>query len=259
MISIEKLKEKKKELALTNQQLANISGVSLGTINKIFSGATKSPQLSTLKALIRALDLDSESDYQPDILREPSFSYQVQKNTGTYTSKDYDNLPDDVRAELIDGHLIFMESPTIQHQEILGELFFSIRSYIKHRSGLCKILLSPIDVYLDEDDKTILQPDLVILCDPGKNNGKQIKGAPDFVAEVVSPSSRRRDYLTKLNKYWTAGVREYWIIDPEQTKVSVYCFSTTDENFSVKTYSFQDKIPIGIYGDLIIDFSEFEL
>lgn len=293
-MNIETLKKRKKELGLTNQQLSQISGVSLGTINKIFSGATKSPQFDTMNALISALGLDiyqyrpdshmdkfcssespatpdsgsrslhdgvceSRTTYYSDELHDPAIAYKTKKQNGTYTLDDYYALPDDVRAELIDGYLIFMDAPTVHHQDIIGELFFHIRYYIKFKNGPCKVILSPVDVRLDNDDKTILEPDLVIICDPGKSDGRRINGAPDLVVEVVSPSSRKRDYLIKLNKYWAAGVREYWIIDPEQEKISVYLFADAEEAFSMKTYSFHDKVPVGLYEDLVIDFNEFDL
>lgn len=293
-MNIETFKKRKKELGLTNQQLSRISGVSLGTINKIFSGATKSPQLDTMEALISALGLDmyqyrpdshmdrfcssepptipdsishslhngvreSHTTYYSDELRAPGIAYQTKKQNGTYTLEDYYALPDDVGAELIDGYLIFMDVPTVHHQDVVGELFYYIRHYIKTQNGPCKVILSPVDVRLDNDDKTILEPDLVIICDPGKSDGRRINGAPDLVMEVVSPSSRKRDYLIKLNKYWAAGVREYWIIDPEQEKISVYVFADAEESFSMKTYSFHDKVPVGLYEDLVIDFNEFDL
>lgn len=159
-------------------------------------------------------------------------------------------------------YLLYQKSEvfsTVHHQDIIGELFFHIRYYIKFKNGPCKVILSPVDVRLDNDDKTILEPDLVIICDPGKSDGRRINGAPDLVVEVVSPSSRKRDYLIKLNKYWAAGVREYWIIDPEQEKISVYLFADAEEAFSMKTYSFHDKVPVGLYEDLVIDFNEFDL
>ena len=261
-MDIETLKNRKKELGLTNKQLADISGVSLGTINKIFSGATRYPQLDTVEALTSALGLDSYQ-YRPNShanrLCESTSAYAADSGNGHYTLDDYYALPDNVRAELIDGYLIFMDAPTVRHQIIIGELFFQAYSYVKKKKGSCKVILSPIDVHLDNDDKTMLEPDLVIVCDPGKIDGKRVNGAPDFVAEVVSPSSRKRDYLVKLNKYWTAGVREYWIIDPAQEKVSVYQFKDNDEEFEMKTYGFQDQIPVGICEDLTIDFNEFEL
>lgn len=101
-----------------------------------------------------------------------------------------------------------------------------------------------------------MQPDVAVVCDRDKlSDGKRCKGAPDWIMEVVSPSTKTRDYLTKLNKYQTAGVREYWIVDPEKEKVMVYNFETQDYN----VYSFNDTIKVGIYPDLTINFAEIEL
>ena len=260
-MNIDILKARKKELGLTNRQLAEISGVSLGTINKIFSGATRYPQLDTMDALISALGLDSlqyHPDSHADRLCESIPAYTVSPKNGHYTLDDYYALPDRIHAELIDGYLIFQDPPTIRHQAIIGELFFQIYSYIREKKGPCKVLLSPIDVRLDNDNKTMLEPDLIIVCDQKRIEEKRVNGAPDFVAEVVSTSSRKRDYLVKLNKYWTAGVHEYWIIDPAQERVSVYRFKDAEEDFDMKTYGFCDSVPIGIYEDLAIDFTEFE-
>lgn len=261
-MDIESLIRRKKELGITNQQLAQISGISLGTVNKIFSGATRSPQNDTMNALVSALGLDFYQ-YRPgsraDVICEPSSAYQMDRNSGIYTLDDYDSLPVEVRAELIDGYLVFMEAPSVRHQEIIGELYYCIRHHIKKAKGSCKVILSPVDVQLDNDDRTVVQPDLLIVCDRGKSDGQRIHGAPDYVAEVVSAGSRKRDYLVKLNKYWTAGVREYWIIDPDGRKVTVYEFGDQEENFQMQTYTFQDKIPVSTCTGLVIDFSELDL
>ena len=114
------------ELGLTNKQLADISGVSLGTINKIFSGATRYPQLDTVEALTSALGLDSYQ-YRPNShanrLCESTSAYAADSGNGHYTLDDYYALPDNVRAELIDGYLIFMDAPTVRHQIIIVEVF----------------------------------------------------------------------------------------------------------------------------------------
>ena len=158
-MNIDILKARKKELGLTNRQLVEISGVSLGTINKIFSGATRYPQLDTMDALISALGLDSlqyHPDSHADRLCESIPAYTVSPKNGHYTLDDYYALPDRIHAELIDGYLIFQDPPTIRHQAIIGELFFQIYSYIREKKGPCKVLLSPIDVRLDNDNKTML-------------------------------------------------------------------------------------------------------
>lgn len=190
------------------------------------------------------------------IIAEAAVSYDIEKKDGEYTLEDYLALPDDIRAELIDGHLIYMDAPTTTHQGIIAELYFQISSYIRKKKGACKALFSPLDVRLDDDDKTMLQPDLIILCDGSKDDGKRINGAPDFVAEVVSPSSIKKDYLIKLNKYWNANVREYWIIDPKKQTVSTYYWESDDE-VNVAHYTFREQIPVRIFEELMVDLSEF--
>ncbi|MBB2181304.1 Uma2 family endonuclease [Lachnospiraceae bacterium MD1] len=250
-MDIELLKKLKKLQKLTNEELSEKSGVPVGTVNKILSGATKSPRHDTIEALAEALNYHPYETERTDVeaLRE-SLAYGTPRN---YTLQDYYDLPEDVRAELINGSFFFMETPTLMHQTILGELFFQIKKYIKEKGGKCKVFLSPFDVRLDNDDKTIVQPDLMIICDMNKLDEKRYNGAPDYVAEIVSKSSSRLDYIKKLNKYLDAGVKEYWIIDPDKQKVTVYQFHKED---APQYYSFTDKVPIGLYKDLSIDFSD---
>ena len=114
-------------------------------------------------------------------------------------------------------------------------------------------LMSPVDVQLDEDDKTVVQPDVLIVCDRKRFQNGRVFGAPDFLAEVLSPSTRRKDMTLKHYKYARAGVREYWIIDPEKKKVVVYDL----EHCEIPVvYGFQDKVPVRIWNnECEIDFS----
>ena len=212
--------------------------------------------MDTLNALLPILKLNDYDlrEKTPIPKVQETAPYHIDKSSGSCTIKDYEALPENTRAELIDGNLIFMEAPSVQHQSILGELFFQIRQYLHDKKGSCHVYLSPIAVQLTCDAHSILEPDLLIVCDPKKITDRRILGAPDLIIEVVSPSSRKRDYIIKLNKYWTAGVKEYWIVDPDEQKISVYPFHSSDEAFSVQTYSFQDKVPVGIYEDFMIDF-----
>lgn len=173
------------------------------------------------------------------------------------TIADIEALPEGTRAELIDGELFFATAPTIAHQNIVSFLHGTIWSYIKSKSGKCRVFPSPFDVQLNADDVyNLVQPDIAIVCDRDKlSGGKRCIGAPDWVIEVVSPSTKAQDYIVKLNKYQTAGVREYWIIDPEKKRIMVYKFETQDYDM----YSFNDTIRVGIYPDLEINFSEMEL
>lgn len=148
----------------------------------------------------------------------------LRKRQGEYTLEDYYALPDDIRAELIDGELIFLEAPSSIHQELIGELFFEIKLYIRTNNGPCKILPSPLDVQLDCDNRTMLQPDISVICHRDRIVKKGIYGAPDLCIEIVSPSSRKRDYEKKRMKYQNAGVREYWIVDPKTESVLCYFF-----------------------------------
>ena len=110
--------------------------------------------------------------------------------------------------------------------------------------GDCFALEAPMDVQLDCDNRTMVQPDVIVLCDRGKRRKFGIFGAPDLLIEILSPSTRKKDLGIKFVKYENAGVREYWIIDPDQEKVLVYDFS--QEIYPV-IYGFQSKIPVGIF------------
>ena len=112
--------------------------------------------------------------------------------------------------------------------------------------------LCPFDVKLNDSPLTIVQPDLLVICDKNKLDGKRCNGAPDFIIEIVSPSSQRMDYLTKLFKYRTAGVREYWIVDPHRRTVPVNFFEQDILNIQ---YFFEATIKVNIYDGLYIDFS----
>ena len=125
-----------------------------------------------------------------------------------YTTDDIYNLPEGERAELIDGNMYMMAPPGFA-------------------------------VFLDASNKTYVEPDISVICDKGKLDERGCNGAPDWIIEIVSASSRRMDYFTKLFKYRAAGVKEYWIIDPVKLEVMVYDF----ENDTGGEYFFIDEIP----------------
>lgn len=129
------------------------------------------------------------------------------------------------------------------------ELSATLRDYIKKNGGPCKVYPAPFAVFLNEDDRNYVEPDISVICDSSKVDNRGYQGAPDFIIEIVSPSSQRMDYLTKLFKYRTAGVREYWIVNPLQRTVQVYSFEGTEDSTQ---YSFDDKITVTIYGDIKI-------
>ena len=169
----------------------------------------------------------------------------------SYTIDDIYSLPEGSRAELIDGQIYYMAPPTRKHQQIAGELFAAIREYIRTNNGSCEVDIAPFAVFLNKDDTNYVEPDISVICDPDKLNDKGCIGAPDWIIEIVSPGSRRMDYFTKLFKYRTAGVREYWIVDPEKDRILVYNFESEDTG----DYTFADSVKAGIYDDLLINFS----
>ena len=169
------------------------------------------------------------------------------------TLEQYERFPEDCRVEVFDGAVYNMSSPSQAHQTILTELLVSLRSYIKEKGGSCSVFPSPFDVKLNDDPLTIVQPDLMIICDKNKLDGKRCNGAPDFVIEIVSPTNPSDDYIRKLYYYKNYGVREYWIVDPQRKSVTVNYFEKDILNVP---YTFDSVIKVNIYEDLYIDFSE---
>lgn len=169
-----------------------------------------------------------------------------------YTTADIYDLPDGQRAELIDGQIYYMAPPSRRHQKISMELSATIRDYIRSHNGSCEVYSAPFAVFLSEDDRNYVEPDISVICDPNKLTDRGCTGAPDWIIEIVSPSSRRMDYLTKLLKYSSSGVREYWIVDPDKKQIMVYDFVNND----MRQYTFADSVKVGIYEDFCIDFAE---
>lgn len=174
---------------------------------------------------------------------------------GYYTEEEYYNLPEEIRAELIDGKIYNMAAPSREHQEILGNLYYTIRKYIDSQKGNCKVYPAPFAAKLFENDnKTVVEPDISVICDSRKLTDRGCTGAPDWIIEIISPSTAGRDYIRKLHLYANAGVREYWIVNPIQK--SLYVYHLEETQFETMAYTFQDKVKTGIFPDLWIDFQE---
>lgn len=170
-----------------------------------------------------------------------------------YTIDDIFALPEGKRAELIDGQIYNMALPSPFHQKLVMELSATIRNYIKKNGGPCEVYPAPFAVFLKQDAHNYVEPDISVICHPSNLDARGYQGAPDFIIEIVSPSSQRMDYLTKLFKYRTAGVREYWIVNPLTQTVQVYSFDGTEDSTQ---YTFEQEIPVTIYHDLKICISE---
>lgn len=182
-------------------------------------------------------------------------------NRQYYTIADIYALPEGKRAELIEGEIFDMAPPSRKHQEIVAFFTKTIGNYIGKNKGNCKVYPAPFAVFLKTDDNSedyenYVEPDISVICDSSKLNDKGCKGAPDWIVEIVSSSSRSMDYYLKLSLYQMNGVREYWIVDTERKIVIVYDF----ENLSpAALYRFDSTIKTHVFRDLEISFSSIVL
>lgn len=160
-----------------------------------------------------------------------------------YTTADIYALPEGERAELIDGEIYYMAPPSTKHQRILNFINTEINMYIRKNNGACEVFPAPFAIFLNENDKNYVEPDISVICDKDKITDQGCNGAPDWIIEIVSPGSRKMDYYRKLFKYRTAGVREYWVVDPDKEITTVYHF----ELDNMEEYLFGEDVPVGIY------------
>lgn len=172
------------------------------------------------------------------------------------TIDDIYALPDGERAELIDGQIYMMAPPSPKHQIILNFLSTCITNHIGMNKGKCRVFPAPFSVRLLQDDSKYFEPDISIVCDRDKIDDKGCNGAPDWIIEIVSPSSRKMDYGIKMSSYMQAGVREYWIVDPTRERITVYVY---EQDWAPMIYGFKDSIKVGVFNDLEIDFMQLDI
>ena len=210
-MTIKEMTNLKKEMGLSYQDIADMSGVPLGTVQKVFTGVTTSPRRSTIEALTGMFEKEKKrTGYE--YFRHMDFDAVENK-----TLDDYLALPEGTRIELIDGTFYDMAAPTFVHQRVGAMIFYVFENFVNANGGPCIPSVAPTDVQLDSDDKTMVQPDVLVVCDRNK-------------------------------------IREYWIVVPEEKKVLVYIFA---ESPDAVTYSFDDKVPVGIWdGKCIVDFHD---
>ena len=165
-------------------------------------------------------------------------------NETYYTYTDYLAWPGETRYELIGGMPYLLASPSQAHQTVSGELFALLHAFLKGKP--CKVFAAPFDVRLNPDsgDDTVVQPDLLVVCDQTKLDGKACVGAPDLVVEILSPSSAKMDCLIKQRLYQKAGVCEYWIADPESR--TVYVLLQRDGGYDLKEYAGEAVVPVTV-------------
>ncbi len=279
------LKNRKKELKMTTAELADRADLPVSTVSKIMTGETKNPSYVTIETIERVLAheemcrrvyayfkllreyLDKHPDetvdqieFEKKFRRENDVSFS--KDSGELTNGNLaidkerlnveflHEIDEDKQIELINGHLIYNEAPNLKHQMIVQNVGRIIDDFIRFNNGKCRMFNVGVNLYFDEDDNSLLIPDVVVLCDDIKLSESGIIGPPDWIIEVVSRSTRRVDYNEKMHKYMGAGVREYWIVDPEKERVTTYI---EGEPMMAYVYSFDDEIPVYIYdGNLSI-------
>lgn len=181
------------------------------------------------------------------------------KMDATYTYGDYASWDDDQRLEIIDGAAYAMAAPLTDHQTVVGEVFGQLREALKGKR--CRAMVSPLDVRLpvsdepDESVTTTVQPDVLIVCDPSKIDRKGVRGAPDFILEVCSPTNPSHDHVLKRRRYELAGVREYWIVHP--TDRVLWTYQLVDGKFgSMEVLELLGKKPLTILPDIVVDWDE---
>ncbi len=274
-MTIEQMNQYRKRKGYTTAMISKQSGIPVGTLQKIFCGQTQNPRLATRRALENALaELDRQSapngwgeiTYDKPVdhkvmerkLQEASLygaPDQAARFLGPHSIKDYLALPDSERFELIDGEFYAMAAPSVRHQELAALIWQAFSTRIRRKKEKCRAFIAPIDVQLDEDEWTMVQPDIVVVCKPEeKLTPERIVGAPDLIVEILSPATAKRDQTVKYRKYEQAGVREYWLVDPDKERILVY--QMKEDRIDTAIYSFRDRIPVGIYdGKCSIDFA----
>lgn len=258
-MNIEELKKMKEKVKLTNQEIAELSGIPVSTVNKIFSGATQNPRYATLLAIEEVLNVKGKLPFTYDAVREEPVMIQespvpYQYRTRQYGERDMEQLSEGVHAELLNGKLYMHAAPNRFHQYLVTNLLYVIHSYIRANNGKCQVYPAPFEVRLFDDDSCIVQPDISVICRKERLTEKGCSGAPDWVIEITSASNSRYDYITKMIMYQKAGVREYWIADPAEEKITVLNFANPS---GTGEYSFDDCVVSGIFENLVIRIKDF--
>lgn len=291
-MTIEEMRQRKKAMHLTNQELAGMAGLPVSTVAKVLSGVTENPRRNTIEALESVLfrgALPGEECFSkgapvnpygnPSFVKETGYVYgssvkkqgvgtsfgENETETGAYsegrkssrrhfTIADYEALPEERRAELIEGRLYDLAAPTGIHQQFVMRIWKALDNCIEKHDMKCIAQAAPFDVQAWPEEDTIVQPDVMVFCtDPTMALKARATTAPDFICEVLSPSTAFRDRHLKLYKYRIAGVKEVWLVSLRDRSVEVYRF--IDGCDDPDRFSFSDKVPVRISeGQCEVDF-----
>lgn len=236
-------------LGITQKELALISGVHQADISNIERGLAN-PSIETVGKLVRAMDRHLDFDFKTkseldDELIVPgnlAMYLASWKRQGDYCVQDIMDLPEGIHAELIDGVIYDMASPTTEHQRVAGNMYYRFRQYIEENKGNCEVFIAGMGVVMEESDKYLFEPDMTIVCNPD-NIGQRLITTPDFVLEITSPSNASRDYRLKASVYRKMGVREYWLIDLQRECLIIYDYINDMEEL----HRFTETVGVKIY------------
>ena len=263
-MDVKELKQRKNNLKLTTARLAELAELPVGTVSKIMTGETKNPTITTIDKIDKALAgeelrrrliayrqlfeqyINGHPLEKIDLKRFQKTHYDgpVKGNGQRVDASVLNEFGEDKTVEILDGYLIFNQSPGIAHQRLVQNIGKKIDQFIEKHHGPCQMFNVGVNVKPDEDDYTVLIPDIAVICNPEMIRDDCIFGPPDWIIEVTSPSTRHRDYNEKMHKYMASGVREYWIVDPEKERVITYI---EGEPMMAYVYGFDESIPVYIY------------
>lgn len=180
----------------------------------------------------------------------------AKRDTEYHTYGDYLTWPEDERYELIDGVAYLMApAPNVSHQDMAGEIFRQAANALLGKP--CRALIAPVDVRFPRGDEadasidTVLQPDVLVVCDPAKISERGVRGAPDWIVEVLSPSTAAHDQIAKCRVYEQHGVREYWLVHPTDRVLTLYRLEN-GEYGRADSYLLQGETPVGVLDGVTI-------
>ncbi len=209
------------------------------------------------KSVAKLIPYKDPYDY---ILREQKEQYNPQKRA---TYEEYKALVEknEKNYELIDGEIFLLSSPGYYHQVVVNEIAGQFYNFFKNRS--CSSLTSPLDVKLSgyaikfEEDPNVVQPDIMVICDEENiSENNEYEGTPSLIVEVLSPSTKRKDQVLKLNLYMKSGVQEYWIVDLEKKIIFQYCFNQERNLEDTEIVSEDETLSSPTFPDLEISTGE---
>ena len=206
--------------------------------------------------------ISEKTEEKVDKVEEPTAAYE--KSLFSYA--DYLTWPEEETKEIINGIVYAFSAPLRRHMAATGAFFGKAWSFIKRKKGKCKIYVAPFDVRLPKNGETaddkiynVVQPDICVVCDHSKLDEKGCIGAPDLVVEVSSPATRKRDLNEKYYLYEAAGVREYWVVYPEDKAVTIFLLQSNGKFDNGTTYELikeQTEVPVQTLEGLIINLEE---